>query len=87
MVKLGTIIVIFLSSIVQAGAYGDHSPSNGHGYRDALSTATYDCILREAWETPKAPVPFARLDFSRAIDPYHDLHMLLIEGLSISRFR
>ncbi len=82
MYKIIVIIALFLSEIAVAGAYGDDSTSTGHRYRDSLSAATYDCVLREAWETPKAPIPFARLDFSRVLHLDWHYLMLLRELLS-----
>ncbi len=76
MYKIIVIISLFLSEITVAGAYGDGKVGPEHRYSDALSGATYDCILREAWETPKAPIPFARLDFSRVL--HLDWHYLML---------
>jgi len=78
--------VFFLSQIAWAGVYAGRSVDPGHSYRDVISGATYVCTLHEAWETPKGPIPFARLDFSRVVDPYHDIYMLMIEALSKHRF-
>ena len=82
MTKLAAIIVLFLSEIAVAGAYGNDSADPRHHYRDVISGATYVCTIREAWEAPKDPIPFARLDFSRVLHLDWDYHRLLIELLS-----
>src|SRR5258705_22508 len=76
---------LFLSQIAGAITNGDGTTDYGRDNPGSRRVITYNCVLREAWETPKAPVPFARLDFSRVLHLDWDDYVRLIELLSIEK--